>query len=99
MKLVEDHPENFLGISYFQYQVAYWKGGSEMAFGVFGLGDTALKDFQAFGQNFTAWCLDANTPDPHGTAGATLLQAVQTAYGGQGVDVSNLCVFNPKSVP
>lgn len=37
-------PEDlFLGISFFQYQVAYWKGGTEMDFGIFGLGFLSQK--------------------------------------------------------
>merc|ERR1712039_410903 len=32
----------FLGAAFFQFQTTYWKGGSEMNFGLFGLGDEQI---------------------------------------------------------
>jgi len=34
----------FMGASIFQFQTAYWKGGSEMSFGLFGLGKEKIAD-------------------------------------------------------
>jgi len=42
-ELAEQDPL-FLGAAFFQFQVAYFKGGSEMNFGLFGLGDTKLAE-------------------------------------------------------
>jgi len=47
------------GISFFEFQVRYDKGGKEMSFGMFGLGDEEVDRFSSFGgAPYTAWCLD-----------------------------------------
>merc|ERR1712194_559728 len=43
---------NFLGISFFQFQVAYWKTGSEMEFGMFGLGDYKVDGMPYFNKDY-----------------------------------------------
>jgi hypothetical protein len=45
-ELAEQDPL-FLGAAFFQFQVAYFKGGSEMNFGLFSLGDEKLGDISA----------------------------------------------------
>jgi len=49
------------GISFFEFQVRYDKGGDEMRFGMFGLGDRSLGSFRIATEtsqgNFSAWCL------------------------------------------
>lgn len=100
MQLAGDGSNLFLGISYFEFQVAYWKGGSEMAFGMLGLGDMEITKFSAFGRDYSAWCLNGSVPDPHGKQpGATIVQAVVDAFGGAGLDWNSLCVFDPNKVP
>jgi len=85
----------FLGISFFEYQVAYWKTGSEMDFGMFGLGDAVLASMPYFGKNFSIYCL---TPQDSETSGTSIPDAVAVVYGGAAIDVSDLCVVNPLSV-
>jgi len=45
------------GISFFEYQVRYDKGGSEMSFGMFGLEDRSITDMRIGNGAFSAWCL------------------------------------------
>lgn len=47
----EVHPL-FLGISYFEFQQAYWKGGSEEDFGMFGFGGKVLANMSYFGKDY-----------------------------------------------
>jgi len=85
----------FLGISFFEYQVAYWKTGSEMDFGMFGLGDFELASMPYFGQNFSIYCL---APQASPLSGSSMPDAVAAVYGGSAIDTSDLCVTNPLSV-
>ena len=58
LQLTTKMPGLFLGISFFEFQVAYWKGGAEMAFGLFGLGGYPIGHFKyADGVKYTSWCL------------------------------------------
>lgn len=61
----------FLGISFFEFQVAYWKGGAEMSFGLFGLGGYPIGRFRyADDLDYTAWCLQLLEGDsPKGEKG------------------------------
>mmetsp|Transcript_57939 Transcript_57939/g.163598 ORF Transcript_57939/g.163598 Transcript_57939/m.163598 type:complete len:722 (-) Transcript_57939:277-2442(-) len=87
----------FAGISFFQYQVAYSKGGHEMEFGMFGLGDFVTAHMPYFGSDYSIFCLvpvnNSGTPD------ATLPAALAFAYGGRFQDPATLCIPNPYSVP
>jgi len=74
------------GISFFEFSVRYDKGGTEMDFGMFKLGDYAVTDFDYFGDPFQAWCLV-----PSDKAGESMPNAVAEAYGGEGLDFSSLC--------
>merc|ERR1719210_2165847 len=56
LELAERNPL-FLGISFFEYQVAYWKTGSEMDFGMFGLGDYKIASMQYFSKTYDVWCV------------------------------------------
>ncbi|OLP76311.1 hypothetical protein AK812_SmicGene43772 [Symbiodinium microadriaticum] len=44
--------ELFLGISFFQFQVAYWKGGTEEHFGLFGLGHYEIAPMPYYGHDY-----------------------------------------------
>uniref|UniRef100_A0A7S0FSV7 X8 domain-containing protein n=1 Tax=Pyrodinium bahamense TaxID=73915 RepID=A0A7S0FSV7_9DINO len=87
----------FLGISFFQYQVAYWKSGSEMEFGMFGLTDQVIEPMPYFGTTYDIYCLD---PVVDKASGAPMPNAVAAVYGGPGVgDAATLCAANPWGVP
>jgi len=59
MALAEDTSTQLTGISFFEFQVRYDKGGAEMSFGMFGLGDRELGKFAIGGgaPRYSAWCL------------------------------------------
>jgi len=84
-----------LGISYFQFQRAYWKGGTEEAFGMFGLGDYSIADMDYFDQTYKVWCL---VPQWSIRASTTQTAAVARAYGGSYFNATELCMPNPMSV-
>mmetsp|Transcript_106264 Transcript_106264/g.205746 ORF Transcript_106264/g.205746 Transcript_106264/m.205746 type:complete len:729 (-) Transcript_106264:42-2228(-) len=98
LNLAEDPTNKFMGICYFEFQKSYWKGGTELDFGMLGLGKTALLDFTANGMKYTAWCLDNHVPDPH-QQGTTLVKQVTQAYNGDGYDFDGACLFDPGKVP
>lgn len=59
--LAGNESNNLKGISFFEFQARYDKGGSELAFGLFGLGNRSLGRF-ALGpkdksETYHAWCL------------------------------------------
>eukprot|EP00429_Kryptoperidinium_foliaceum_P059911 CAMPEP_0176075604 /NCGR_PEP_ID=MMETSP0120_2-20121206/37789_1 /TAXON_ID=160619 /ORGANISM="Kryptoperidinium foliaceum, Strain CCMP 1326" /LENGTH=707 /DNA_ID=CAMNT_0017409311 /DNA_START=50 /DNA_END=2171 /DNA_ORIENTATION=+ len=93
--IAEVHPL-FLGISFFEYQVAYWKTGSEMDFGMFALGDYVVANLSYFSHDYKVWCLK---PLDHPPSGMTKSDAVALAYGGSPVDPALLCQPNPLGVP
>jgi len=95
LELAERNPL-FLGISFFEYQVAYWKTGSEMDFGMFGLGDYKKASMPYFSKTYDVWCV---VPQDSPASGTTLPGALAKAYGGEGVDASTLCAANPEGVP
>jgi len=96
MDLVKNS-ELFFGISFFQYQVAYWKGGSEMDFGLFGLGSYLITEMQYYGETFKVWCLEARVSPS--TPGSSLPQVLTEAFEGPGMDYEYLCQPNPHVVP
>lgn len=82
----------FLGISFFQYQVAYWKEDQEpgeLDFGMFGLGDDVVTSMPYFSKTYDIYCLE----EVRGLPGD-----VSQAYGGVGISKSSLCVANPLGV-
>jgi hypothetical protein len=89
----------FLGISFFQYQVAYWKGGTEMEFGMFGLGDYVVAPMDYFGSKFDVYCLQPASSSSSGAHAASMPDALAAVYGGRGVDVDTLCVQSPDAAP
>merc|ERR1719210_2641330 len=95
LKLAERNPL-FLGISFFEYQVSYWKTGSEMDFGMFGYGDYKKASMPYFSKTYDVWCV---VPQESPASGTTLPGALAKAYGGEGVNASTLCVANPEGVP
>jgi len=74
--------------------VAYWKTGSEMAFGMFGLGDYKVADMPYFSKDYPVYCLTKVESESSGA----LPDAVAHAYGGPGVNGAELCVANPLGV-
>ena len=81
----------FRGVSFFEFQVRYDKGGSEMAFGLFGLGDFKLETFDYHGGDFPSWCLV-----PAASRFGPLPRQVAEAFGGEGA--AEACVPNPWKV-
>jgi len=86
----------FLGISFFEYQVAYWKTGSEMDFGMFGLGDFVLAEMPYFSKTYSIYCL---APMDSPASGMSMPDAVAKVFGGSPVDTTHLCQVNPLAVP
>jgi len=86
---IAERPSTMLvGIFFFEYQVRYDKGGSEMDFGMFGLGSRGLGVLRIKSAPETAWCL---TPMKDPETGELLPQVITEAFGGPGVDFSKLC--------
>jgi len=81
----------FVGISFFEFTVSYYKTGAEMDFGIFGYGGQQLASMPYFGKAFGVRCLTAET---HG-AGVPLAMEVAAAFGGA-LDTSLLC---PTALP
>jgi len=86
----------FRGISFFQYQVAYWKGGSEEAFGLFGLGNTSIAEMPYFGMDYKVWCLKPALPKS--ASSQSLPASLSQVYAGRGIDATSLCLPSPTSV-
>jgi len=96
MDTIAQDPSNpFAGMAFFQFQTAYFKGGSEKNFGMFRLGKKQLNetgDICDKGQGCKKWpvyCLTTETGGlPDMVAGRA--DAVATAWGGA-VDHSQMC--------
>ncbi|CAE7526601.1 TDP1 [Symbiodinium natans] len=91
LQIVRDCPL-LNGVSFFEFHVRYDKGGTEMDFGIFKLGDYPVVDFDYFGDDFQAWCLV-----PAAKGDGDLPRAVAAAYGGS-ADFSELCIPDPRKV-
>ena len=63
------------GFAFFEFEVRYDKGGTEMDFGMFGLGNYSLSSFDYFGWDFESWCLV-----PHKHCDYLLPDAVADAF-------------------
>jgi len=86
----------FLGISFFQYQVAYWKQGPEREFGMFALAEGIVQEMPYVADtSFDVFCLE---PVQHAPSGMSLPDAVAMAYGGEPVNAAVLCEPNPLGV-
>mmetsp|Transcript_7835 Transcript_7835/g.22494 ORF Transcript_7835/g.22494 Transcript_7835/m.22494 type:complete len:1069 (-) Transcript_7835:99-3305(-) len=57
LETARDPKSMLMGISFFEFQVRYDKGGSEMSFGMFGLEAREVKDMWIKSGTFTANCL------------------------------------------
>lgn len=88
---------SLVGISFFEFQVRYDKGGSEMDFGMFGLGQQKITTMDFFGVEFPVWCLmkmqDKKSP------GETVVDGLASAFQGAGISDEELCVIDPEKVP
>merc|ERR1711920_158792 len=93
---ITENSDLLLGISFFQFQVAYWKTGSEMEFGMFGLGDQVVASMPYFSKHYDVYCLQ---PEESDATGRTIAEAMTQVYGGPGVDATTLCSANPLGVP
>eukprot|EP00438_Fugacium_kawagutii_P019983 Skav217088 [mRNA] locus=scaffold2169:219485:225031:- [translate_table: standard] len=107
LHLANEMPGLFLGINFFEFQVSYWKGGSEMNFGLFGLGGYPVAHFKYVdGGKYTSWCL---APQAQGMrlasasntvfAGTLMPEALAQAYGGHSPSASQLCLPQAETVP
>eukprot|EP00437_Effrenium_voratum_P004966 CAMPEP_0181426298 /NCGR_PEP_ID=MMETSP1110-20121109/15591_1 /TAXON_ID=174948 /ORGANISM="Symbiodinium sp., Strain CCMP421" /LENGTH=693 /DNA_ID=CAMNT_0023549489 /DNA_START=33 /DNA_END=2114 /DNA_ORIENTATION=+ len=94
---VADKSSSLVGISFFEYQVRYDKGGSEMSFGMFGLGAQKIASMNFFGVPFPVWCL-TEVADKK-SSGTTVVDELAKAFGGAGIDANELCVIDPQKVP
>lgn len=87
----------FRGISFFQFQVAYWKGGSEEDFGLFRLGNTSIAEMPYFGTTYKVWCLEPAWP--RAASSQAMPVSLSRVYRGHLVDTTEFCLPNPSSVP
>lgn len=94
---VAKNSDALVGVSFFEFQVRYDKGGTEMDFGMFGLGQISLAEMNFFGVEFPVWCLmkiqDAKDP------GNTIADSLTVGFEGEGIPDDQLCVIDPKKVP
>jgi len=76
----------FLGTAFFQFETAYFKGGSEKNFGLFGLGEQKLKT----DGKLPVYCLSEHLSFLPGTMGERA-SAVAAAWHGSLRDIKGLC--------
>jgi len=85
--------DSFLGAAFFQFQTTYWKGGAEMNFGLFGLGDDQIGETgevcELGCRTWPVHCLTTKLSWLPGTKAARA-RAVAAAWGGS-IDHSALC--------
>merc|ERR1712045_217107 len=77
--------EGFLGAAVFQFQTTYWKGGAEMNFGLFGLGNELIGETGEVCENgCQTWPVHCLTTDLSWLPGtkAHRAQAVASAWKG-----------------
>ncbi|CAE7413481.1 TDP1 [Symbiodinium pilosum] len=84
------------GVSFFEFQVRYDKGGSEMEFGMFGLGVQKIASMNFFGVEFPVWCL---TEIADKQSSSTVVDEVAKAFEGEGIKANELCIIDPQKVP
>jgi len=78
--------ELFLGVAFFQFQTAHFKGGSETNFGLFRLGEQKLSE----SGDLPVYCLSAHLPWLPGSMGDRA-SAVAAAWRGSLEGVKGLC--------
>merc|ERR1740123_758690 len=85
--------EAFLGAAFFQFQTTYWKGGAEMNFGLFGLGEEKIGETgEVCELGCRTWPVHCLTTDLSWLPGskANRARAVAVAWGGL-IDHASLC--------
>merc|ERR1712050_597560 len=94
-KIARDPTDPFMGVAIFQFQAAYFKGGSEMNFGLFRLGDrligntTDICDKGIGCQKWPVYCLTPSAGDlPSYVSGRA--EAVVDAWDGI-IDEKKMC--------
>lgn len=93
---IAEQSQVLTGVAFFEFQVRYDKGGSEMDFGMFGLGPTSVASFTYFGEQFEAWCL--TSVEDMVSKSYSVASAITAAFGGKGIDEQSLCVADPRKV-
>jgi len=90
MAIASDKKNPLRGVTFFEFQVRYDKGGSEMEFGMFGLGDEVVGHVTLGDQNqkFDVSCL---TEVKGKQDKLVISSAVAVAYKGKGVEKWELC--------
>lgn len=78
--------EMFLGVAFFQYQTAHFKGGSEMNFGLFRLGEQLFSE----GTGLPVYCLSTDLSWLPGAMGDRA-SAVAAAWHGSLEGIKGLC--------
>lgn len=61
-EISKDDSNLLAGFVFFEFQVRYDKGGSELMFGMFGLGEHKLDTLEISGTEFNLWCLTPMMP-------------------------------------
>jgi len=94
-ELARDKTNPFMGMAFFQFQTAYFKGGSEMNFGLFRLGDQQIAETGNIcdkGVACSKWPVFCLTTDagslPEFVQGRA--EAVASAWGGM-ISSSHMC--------
>lgn len=84
----------FLGMSFFQFETTYWKGGTEMNFGIFGLGNETIgKTPKINGLERNVHCLNPMLTHDGGLNDLNdhRAQPLAEAWGGSLVNITGLC--------
>jgi len=93
VKMAENRSSLLTGISFFEFQTRYDKGGQgEMSFGMFGLGDTTLGSFNIKDKEMNAYCL---TSIRSGSGNHVVHRALAKAFNGTGLKSEDLCLGTP----
>merc|ERR1712187_345828 len=89
VEIAKNKSNPLLGMSFFECQVRYDKGGSEMDFGMFGLGDKTVGQVP-LGDSWERFNISCLKEVPDKASGVTMPAAVALAYGGK-VPSDKLC--------
>ncbi|CAK0876935.1 unnamed protein product [Prorocentrum cordatum] len=93
IKIAENRSSLLTGLSFFEFQTRYDKGGvGEMSFGMFGLGDTTLGSFNMYDKEVQAYCL---TSTRAGVGNHVVHHALAKAFNGSGLKSEDLCPGTP----
>jgi len=88
----------FLGTTFFEYQVSYWKFGPEREFGMFGLGGTTLATMEYLDKSCDVYCL-VPVDRQEGGVSVSVSEVVAQAFGGFVPNASTFCEKKTLGVP